>query len=120
MVKKLIDLAPFTSSSSTGTMQPGGMSNLWTNATTATFYVKNLGDTDGNEVAQLYLVNQSAGFGSFSAHLSKLQGFPPAAGEPPRVLRGFDRQFIASKAVATFSMTLTVKEISIWYDDCKQ
>ncbi|KZP08821.1 glycoside hydrolase family 3 protein [Athelia psychrophila] len=76
--------------------QPGGESGLYSNAITATFSVKNTGKHDGNEVAQVYI------------------GFPKAAGEPPRVLRGFERSFIKKGESAQFSIGLRVKDISIW------
>ncbi|KAF7973527.1 hypothetical protein HWV62_14954 [Athelia sp. TMB] len=76
--------------------QPGGESGLYSNALTATFTVKNAGAVAGNEVAQLYL------------------GFPASAGEPPRVLRGFERKYIENGASASFSIGLRVKDISIW------
>lgn len=76
--------------------QPGGDSGLWSSALTASFKVKNTGAFDGNEVAQLYL------------------GFPASAGEPPRVLRGFERQLIQKGQSAKFSIPLRVKDISIW------
>ena len=76
--------------------QPGGESGLYSNALTATFSVKNTGAVAGNEVAQLYL------------------GFPASAGEPPRVLRGFERKYIKKSASASFSIGLRVKDISIW------
>ncbi|KAF7973535.1 hypothetical protein HWV62_14970 [Athelia sp. TMB] len=76
--------------------QPGGESGLYSNALTATFSVKNTGALAGNEVAQLYL------------------GFPASAGEPPRVLRGFERKYIEKGASAKFSIGLRVKDISIW------
>ncbi|KAF7966462.1 hypothetical protein HWV62_38330, partial [Athelia sp. TMB] len=68
--------------------QPGGESGLYSNALTATFSVKNTGALAGNEVAQLYL------------------GFPASAGEPPRVLRGFERKYIEKGASAKFSIGL--------------
>jgi beta-glucosidase len=41
-----------------GKTQPGGRSNLWTDAVTVTFTVKNIGAYAGHEVAQLYLVRR--------------------------------------------------------------
>lgn len=51
-IKPLIDLT----NAIAGSVSPGGLSGLWTNALNVTFFVKNLGSVDGNEVAQLYLV----------------------------------------------------------------
>jgi len=81
---------------SNNTVLPGGPSYLYSDAITVSFTVKNTGDYDGNEVAQLYL------------------GFPPSAYEPPRVLRGFDRQFIKQGQSTQFSINLRVKDISVW------
>lgn len=43
-----------------------------------------------------------------------MQGFPESAKEPPRVLRGFERQLIKKGQSAKFSIGLRVKDISIW------
>jgi beta-glucosidase len=66
--------------------------------TTATFsfIVTNTGSIDGAEIPQLYL------------------GFPSSAGEPDKVLRGFDDVFLASGASQTVSMTISQREMSIW------
>ncbi len=50
--------------------------------------VKNTGPVHGAEVAQLYL------------------GFPPSAGEPPQVLRGFQKLHLAPGAEATATFNL--------------
>jgi beta-glucosidase len=81
---------------SPGTTQPGGKTGLWTEALNATFTVENVGGVDGYEVAQLYL------------------GFPESAQEPPRVLRGFEREFIKAGQSAQVTIGLRVKDISIW------
>lgn len=56
---------------------------------TATVTVSNQGDRDGAEVPQAYI------------------GFPEDAGEPPKLLRGFDKVFIkkGKKAKVTFEFT---------------
>lgn len=74
----------------------GGDAGLYVNALTASFTVKNTGGYDGNEVSQLYL------------------GFPEAAGEPIRVLRGFERTFIKQGASTKVKISLRVKDISTW------
>ncbi|KZP21413.1 glycoside hydrolase family 3 protein [Athelia psychrophila] len=84
-----------TAPKSSGT-QPGGGSALYTNALTVSFSVKNTGKYDGHEVAQVYI------------------GFPAAAHEPPRVLRGFEKSFIKKGQSAQFAVGLRVKDISIW------
>jgi beta-glucosidase len=45
-----------TNAASNSGPQPGGPLSLYSDAVTATFTVKNAGNYDGNEVAQLYLV----------------------------------------------------------------
>ncbi|KII87356.1 glycoside hydrolase family 3 protein [Plicaturopsis crispa FD-325 SS-3] len=79
-----------------GDVSLGGKTGLYTDALSVTFSVKNTGGFDGNEVAQLYL------------------GFPKSANEPPRVLRGFSRQFIKKGQSAQFTIKLRVKDISVW------
>ncbi|KAJ7827358.1 glycoside hydrolase family 3 protein [Mycena olivaceomarginata] len=61
-----------------------------------TFTVKNTGAVAGTEKPQLYL------------------GYPPAAGEPPKVLRGFDEVPLAAGASQQVSMTVGAREMSIW------
>jgi beta-glucosidase len=63
-------------------------SGLKVSGTDVSVTVKNVGATHGAEVAQLYL------------------GFPPSAGEPPQVLRGFQKLHLApgSEATATFEL----------------
>jgi len=60
------------------------------------FGVKNTGKVAGNEVPQLYL------------------GFPETAGEPPKVLRGFERILLNPGESQTVSLDLRVKDISVW------
>lgn len=56
--------------------------------------ITNTGSVAGDEVAQLYL---SLG-----------------DGEPPKVLRGFERLTIAPGASATFTADLTRRDVSVW------
>ena len=58
--------------------------------------VKNNGTVPGAEVAQLYL------------------GYPPSAGEPPKVLRGFEKVMLAPGAKAQVEFPLTSWSTSIW------
>jgi beta-glucosidase len=58
-----------------------------------TFTVKNTGAIAGTEKPQLYL------------------GYPPAAGEPPKVLRGFDEVPLAAGASQQVSMTVGAREM---------
>nr|BAE43955.1 membrane beta-glucosidase 1 [Physarum polycephalum] len=62
----------------------------------ATIEISNTGSVAGAEVAQLYL------------------GFPEGAGEPPKVLRGFDKVWTEVGGKATASFSLTRIDISIW------
>ncbi|KAL8281508.1 hypothetical protein RQP46_006192 [Phenoliferia psychrophenolica] len=75
---------------------PGGLVSLYDTAYTVTFDVQNTGERDGAEVSQLYLA------------------FPPAAGEPPKVLRGFERTMIVKGDTTTVTIDLNRKAISIW------
>lgn len=60
------------------------------------FEVKNTGGVDGYEVPQLYL------------------GFPAQAGEPPKVLRKFDRYPIKSGQTKRINYRLNRYDLSIW------
>jgi hypothetical protein len=74
----------------------GGNTLLYDDALKISFQVYNCGPYDGAEVAQLYL------------------GFPKHAGEPPKVLRGFDKQFIQNGQTADYEIVLRNKDIAIW------
>lgn len=69
-----------------------------TNAYTVTVSVKNTGSRAGTEIAQLYV------------------GYPSGAGEPPKVLRGFEAIPLAAGQTQTASFPLAVKDIrySAW------
>jgi len=60
------------------------------------FTVKNNGTVVGTEIPQLYL------------------GYPPAAGEPPKVLRGFDDIALAPGASQVVEMTVDQRGMSVW------
>jgi beta-glucosidase len=60
------------------------------------FELQNTGDVSGTEVAQLYLT------------------FPEAAGEPPRVLRGFERVTLAAGAKRTVHIELPARAFGCW------
>ncbi|KAJ7268203.1 glycoside hydrolase superfamily [Mycena haematopus] len=60
------------------------------------FTVKNTGAVVGTEKPQLYL------------------GYPPAAGEPPKVLRGFDEVPLAVGASQVVSMSVAARDMSVW------
>ncbi|HEY3481781.1 MAG TPA: glycoside hydrolase family 3 C-terminal domain-containing protein, partial [Streptomyces sp.] len=63
---------------------------------TATFTVRNTGHRAGAEVAQLYL------------------GFPAAAGEPPRQLKGFSRVSLAPGRSQRVTIRLDARDFSVW------
>jgi beta-glucosidase len=73
---------------------PGGNPLLYEVVATVTATITNTGDVTGDEVAQLYV---SLG-----------------EGEPPKVLRGFERITIAAGQSATFTAELTRRDVSVW------
>ncbi|KAK0199460.1 glycoside hydrolase family 3 protein [Desarmillaria ectypa] len=60
------------------------------------FNIANTGTFDGTEIPQMYL------------------GLPDSAGEPQKVLRGFDEVVLASGEISIVNMTISQKEMSIW------
>lgn len=73
-----------------GTVSPTG-------SATVSVSVKNSGSVMGSEVAQLYL------------------GFPKAANEPPKLLRGFQKVLdLAPGASTTVTFAVTATEVQIW------
>jgi beta-glucosidase len=73
-----------------------GYANLEITPASVSFKLSNTGRVDGAEVAQLYL------------------GFPTAAGEPPKQLKGFVKQPLAAGASAEVLFELTERDFSIW------
>jgi len=72
-------------------------SDLMVSNTAVSFAVKNTGQVAGSEVAQLYL------------------GFPPSAGEPPLLLKGFHKtKKLAPGQTEAIALTLTPQDLSIW------
>jgi beta-glucosidase len=63
---------------------------------TVSVEVKNIGDYDGAEVTQAYI------------------SFPPIAEEPPKVLRGFEKNFIEKGKHRTIIFSFGVTELSYW------
>jgi beta-glucosidase len=63
---------------------------------TAIISIKNAGHVDGAEVVQAYL------------------SFPDSAGEPPKVLRGFEKVFLKQGKQEQVQFELTKTELSIW------
>jgi beta-glucosidase len=74
-----------------------GTSRLYEPVYEITFMVTNMGKFYGSEVPQLYL------------------GFPAEADEPPKVLRGFERVYLAAGESKQISLVLTQKDISYWH-----
>jgi len=71
-------------------------STLSINGRQISFQVKNTGRFDGSEVAQLYI------------------GFPSSAGEPPKVLRGFQKIKLGQSVQQTVTFTLKDEDVSVW------
>lgn len=65
---------------------------------TVTVSIRNTGQVDGAEVAQLYL------------------GFPESANEPPKLLRGFEKIFLKAGDEEKVQFKLSTTELSIWQD----
>ncbi|CAF3967139.1 unnamed protein product [Adineta steineri] len=63
---------------------------------TISFTVSNIGNVDGSEVPQLYL------------------GFPEEAAEPPKILRGFERVYLAAGESKIVTLVLRQRDISYW------
>ena len=63
---------------------------------TVSFTLANTGGAAAAEVAQMYL------------------GFPAAAGEPPRLLAGFEKVFLAPGASSSVSFALSSRDLSVW------
>lgn len=70
--------------------------NLFEEVAIVQLVIKNTGDVAGHEVLQLYLE------------------YPEAAGEPPKVLRDFERVHLESGKSSSVSLKLRRKDLSIW------
>jgi beta-glucosidase len=73
-----------------------GSSSLYEPVYEITFTITNVGPVDGSEVPQLYL------------------GLPAEAQEPPKILRGFERVYLAAGESKQVTLVLTQKDISYW------
>lgn len=72
----------------------GGNPGLWEPVITVSASITNTGDRAGHEVAQLYI-----GLGN---------------GEPPKVLRGFERVFVDGEGKERFEAQLLRRDVSTW------
>jgi beta-glucosidase len=82
--------------SSPAQTHPGGPSSLYSTFYEVSFVVTNSGGVDGYEVSQVYVT------------------FPEGSGEPPKVLRGFERTFIGAGASVSVDIALRKKDLSVW------
>jgi beta-glucosidase len=73
-----------------------GRSGLYDPVYEIKFTVTNIGKVNGSEVPQLYL------------------GFPTEAQQPPKVLRGFERVYLAAGESKQVTLALKQKDISYW------
>ncbi|KAK7746558.1 hypothetical protein SLS62_009355 [Diatrype stigma] len=80
----------------TGALAVGGREDLWDAVATVTATVTNTGSVAGSEVAQLYV------------------GFPAAADEPVRQLRGFQKVPLEPGQSQTITFELRRRDLSIW------
>lgn len=80
----------------TGALAIGGQADLWDDIVSVTISIANTGSVDGMEVAQVYL------------------GFPAEAGQPQRILRGFEKVSIAAGASADVTISLRRRDVSFW------
>jgi beta-glucosidase len=79
----------YTGLSVTGTVSP-------TVSATVTFTLANTGSVDGAEVAQLYISH------------------PAGAGEPPKLLKNFEKVVLAAGASAPVTFTLAASDVAIF------
>ncbi|KAJ7246992.1 glycoside hydrolase superfamily [Mycena rebaudengoi] len=74
----------------------GGPAALYKELLTVSFTVQNTGGASGSEVSQLYL------------------GFPAGTGQPPKVLRAFERTELGQRQSKTVTLSLRQKDVSVW------
>ena len=91
-----------TAGPATGAKGPGGPADLWETVATVTAKVANSGGVPGAEVPQLYI------------------GYPAAAGEPPKQLRGFTKLKLEAGANGTATFKLRRRDLSIWDEKTRQ
>ena len=84
---------------------PGGWKDLWTEVASVSVDVKNVGDTSGAVVPQLYL--------SFPQNTTP-------SGTPLRVLRGFDKVFLEPGMTESVVFCLTRRDVSFWDTEAQE
>jgi beta-glucosidase len=80
----------------TGSFGLGGEVDLWDEVMVVSTIIQNVGAADGAEVAQLYV------------------SFPAEAAQPVKVLRGFEKPFIAVGESAEVFFSLRRRDLSYW------
>lgn len=91
------DAVALKSKYATGSLGPGGPSDLWEEVITVSSSVQNVGSVAGAEVAQLYI------------------SFPDAAGQPAKVLRGFEKtESLQPGQTAKVTFSVMRRDISYW------
>lgn len=84
-----------TDSFPTGAVREGGQQDLWDVVATVSADVRNTGDVDGAEVAQLYVRI-------------------PGDDVPAKQLRGFEKPSVNATSSATVTFNLTRRDLSVW------
>lgn len=92
-----------------------GTNSLYDILFTASATITNSGNVSGSEVAQLVSINRrSCDWSTNNATLTKYISIPEA-GEPIRMLRGFDKvKDLASGDSATATFPIRRKDVSVW------
>jgi len=79
-----------------GDRAPGGYANLFQEAYSVSVSISNTGKVAGNAIPQLYIQH------------------PASAGQPPKILRGFEKVMIKPGKSAKVTFSLRLKDISVW------
>lgn len=75
---------------------PGGQSNLFEEAYSVKVKVQNTGKVAGHATPQLYIT------------------LPDGSGEPPSVMRGFDKVYLKPGQSKQITFSIRLKDLSIW------
>ena len=75
---------------------PGGQSNLFEEAYSVKVKVQNAGKVAGQATPQLYTI------------------LPDGSGEPPSVMRGFDKVYLKPGQSKQITFSIRLKDLSIW------